>query len=59
MNGTPHDYLCGINDQAEEMFNRIVSHMADDTDEKLKATGQMKWVGFMNNYHHCVKEIVF
>lgn len=29
MNGTPHDYLCGINDQAEEMFNRIVSHMAD------------------------------
>lgn len=39
MNGTLHDYLCSINDQAEDMFNRIVSHMAeaDGTDEKLKA----------------------
>ena len=51
MNGTLHDYLCSINDQAEEMFNRIVSCMAeaDGTDEQLKATDQMKWVGLMNN----------
>ena len=61
MNGTLHDYLCGINDQAEEMFNRIVSHMAevDSTDENLKATDQMKWVGLMNNYRHRAEEIVF
>ena len=61
MNGTLHDYLCSINDQAEDMFNRIVSHMAetDGTDEKLKATDQMKWVGLMNNYRHCAEEIVF
>ena len=55
------DYLCNINDQAEDMFNRIVSHMAeaDGTDEYLKVTDQMKWVGLMNNYHHCAEEIVF
>ena len=60
-NGTLHDYLCGINDQAEEMFNRIVSHMAevDGTDENLKAIDQMKWVGLMNNYRHCAEEFVF
>ena len=61
MNGTLHDYLCSINDQAEEMFNRIVSHMAesDGTDENLKATDQIKWVGLMNNYRHCAEEVVF
>ncbi len=61
MNGTLHDYLCGINDQAEDMFNRIVSHMAeaDGTDENLKATDQMKWVGLMTNYRHCAEEVVF
>ncbi|MBR2893391.1 MAG: TnpV protein [Clostridia bacterium] len=61
MNGTLHDYLCCINDRAEEMFNRIVSHMAeaDGTDENLKATDQMKWVGLMNNYRYCAEEIVF
>lgn len=61
MNGTLHDYLCSINDQAEEMFNRIVSHMAatDGTDEKLKTTDQMKWLGLINNYRHCAEEVVF
>lgn len=61
INGTLHDYLCSVNDQAEDMFNRIVSHMAeaDSTDEKLKATDQMKWVGLMNNYRHCAEEVVF
>ena len=51
MNGTLHDYLCGFNAQAENMFNRIVSQMAeaDGIDENLKATDQMKWVGLMNN----------
>ena len=61
MNGTLHNYLCGINDQAEDMFNRIVSHMAeaDGTDENLKANDQIKWVGLMNNYSHCAEEVVF
>ncbi len=61
MNGTLHDYLCSINDQAEEMFNRIVSHMAeaDGIDENLKAIDQMKWVGLMNNYRHYAEEVVF
>lgn len=61
MNGTLHDYLCGINDQAEEMFNRIVSHMAeaDGTNENLKAADQIKWVGLMNSYRHCAEEIIF
>ena len=60
MNGTLHDYLCSINDQAEEMFNRIVSCMAEagGTDEQLKATDQMKWVGLMNYYRHCAEEVV-
>ena len=61
INGSLHDYLCGINDQAEEMFNRIVSHMAevDGTDEKLKATDQMKWVQNMNNIRERVTENVY
>lgn len=61
MNGTLHDYLCSINDQADEMFSRIVSHMAeaDGTDENLKAADQMKWIGLMNNYRHCAEEVVF
>ena len=60
MNGTLHDYLCSINDQAEEMFNRIVSHMAeaDGTDENLKATDQMEWVRRMNNIKQRVTEII-
>ena len=31
----------------------------DGTDEGLKARDQMEWVGRMNNYRHCAKEVVF
>ena len=31
---------------------------ADGTNEALKTSGQMEWVGRMNNYGNCAEEIV-
>ena len=31
----------------------------DSIDENLKNTNPLKWTGLMNNYKHCVEEIVF
>lgn len=28
-------------------------------DENLKNTDSLKWIGLMNNYKHCVEEIIF
>ena len=28
-------------------------------DENLKDTNPLKWVGLMNNYKHCVEEIIY
>ena len=55
---TPH--LKAIDDQAWERFDQIVKELAeaDGTNEELKATDQMKWVGLMNNYREKAREIV-
>ena len=60
MNGTLHDYLCGINDQANEMFDLLVEQMkvAEGVTEQLKEENQMEWVCRMNNIQSRAREIV-
>lgn len=60
--GTLNSYLSDIDRQAESIISSTVAAMAkaDGTDEKLKASDMMKWVGrLMNNYRHCAEEIVY
>lgn len=58
--GKLHSHLADINDEAEEMFFRLVKQMAEQQGitEKLKAENQMRWVGRMNNIQSSATEIV-
>ena len=60
MNGTLFSYLADINEQATDMFSRLVDEMAEreGIDEKLKDKNQMEWVARMNNICNRVTEIV-
>lgn len=59
-NGTLWSYLADINEQATDMFSRLVDEMAEreGVDEKLKEENQMEWVGRMNNIRNRAMEIV-
>ena len=58
--GELYEHLREVDEQANSMVEEIVRDMAgrDKTDEALKATDQMKWVGLMNNYQACASEVV-
>lgn len=58
--GKLDDYLADLNDQAENMFSRLVKELAekDGIAEQLKATNQMKWVQRMNAVRETAIEIV-
>ena len=58
--GKLNAYLADIDEQAEEMFSRLVKDMADKQGiaENLKATDQMAWVGKINNIRNAAMEIV-
>lgn len=58
--GKLNDYLADLNEEAEEMFSRLVKQMAaaEGITEQLKATDQMAWVGIMNSHRFCAEEIV-
>ena len=58
--GKLNGYLADINEQAEDMFFRLVKQMAEreGVTEQLKAENQMEWVGRMNNIHGSAMEIV-
>ena len=58
--GNLNNYLADIDEQAEDMFLRLVIQMAEkeDVTEKLKAENQMEWVGRMNNIRSRAMEIV-
>ena len=60
LSGKLNDYLADINDQAEDMFFRLVKRMAEreGITEQLKAENQMEWVAQMNNIHSRATEIV-
>lgn len=52
-------YLADIDEQAEEMFFRLVNQLAEKegVTEQLKADNQMLWVQRMNNIRNRVTEI--
>ena len=53
-------YLVDIDEQAEDMFFRLVNQLAkqDGINEKLKSEDQMLWVRKMNNIRNRAEEIV-
>ena len=60
LSGRLDTYLADIDEQAEEMFSRLVKEMAaqEDVTEQLKEHDQMAWVGRMNNIRNRAIEIV-
>lgn len=58
--GKLNSYLTDIDEQAENMFFRLVKQMADHefVTEQLKVDNQMKWVARMNNIRNRATEIV-
>ena len=60
ISGKLNSYLADINEQAKEMFSRLVKQMAvrEGVTERLKAENQMEWVGAMNSIRHRATEIV-
>lgn len=55
-----NSYLADIDEQAEEMFSRLVKDLAEkeNVTEKLKAENQMLWVQRMNNIRNRAMEVV-
>ncbi len=60
MDNTLHTHLADINEQADDMFFRLVKDIAkfEGITEQLKAENQMEWVGRMNNIYNRAMEIV-
>ena len=60
MDDTLHTHLADINEQAEDMFFRLVNDMAkaEGITEQLKAENQMELVGRMNNIYNRAREFV-
>ena len=58
--GTLNRYLADINQQAEQMFHRVIDEMAQKqgVTEQLKAENQMEWVQQMNACKAQAEEIV-
>ena len=60
LKGTLHDYLMGIDKDAEDMFNLIITQMAEieGVTEQLKAADQLEWVRRMNSIRNRAEEII-
>lgn len=58
--GGLNSYLADINEQAEELFFRLVKQLAEKEGitEELKSISQIAWVGAMNNIRARAREIV-
>ncbi len=58
--GKLNSYLADIDEQAEDMFFRLVNQMAkrEGVTGQLKVENQMEWVARMNNIHSRVLEVV-
>ena len=59
-NGKLQSYLADVEEQAQELFDRLMKQRAEreGITEKLKADNQMEWVGRMNNLRSAVTETV-
>ena len=60
LSGKLNGYLADLNEQAEDMFFRLVEQLAekDAITEALKAENQMLWVQRMNAVRETAMEIV-
>ena len=60
LKGTLHDYLMGIDKDAEDMFNLIVKQTAEieGVTEQLKVADQMEWICRMNSIRSRAREFV-
>ena len=60
ISGKLNNYLADLNEQAEELFSRLVKQLAEkeSVTEALKAEKQMLWVQRMNNIRSAAMEIV-
>jgi len=60
VSGKLSKHLAEIDEQAEDMFFRLVKELAEreGVTEKLKAENQMEWVRRMNNIRNRATEIV-
>ena len=58
--GRLNEYFASVDEQAEDMFSRLVKENADrqEVTEQLKAENQILWVQKMNNIRACVREVV-
>lgn len=58
--GRLNEYLASVDEQAEDMFSRLVKEYADrqGVAEQLKEQNQLEWVGRMNNIRAYAREIV-
>lgn len=58
--GKLNSYLADIDEQAQDMFFRLVKEYADrqGVTEQFKADNQLLWVQKMNNIRACVREVV-
>lgn len=59
-NGKLQSHLADIEEQAQELFDRLMKQRAEreGITEKLKADNQMEWVGRMNALSEAVTETV-
>lgn len=59
--GNLHFHLADIEEQAQDLFSRLVKEYAEKEDitEQLKAKDQMKWVQKINNIRERVMEMVY
>ena len=60
ISGKLQSHLADIEEQAQEMFDRLMKQRAEceGITEKLKADNQMEWVGRMNTLRSAVTETV-
>ncbi|WP_456067937.1 TnpV protein [Eshraghiella crossota] len=60
ISGKLNSYLADINEQAEEMFSRLVKQLAEreGVTEVLKTENQMLWVQRMNSIRSAAMEVV-
>ena len=58
--GKPNEHLSEVDQQAERMFQSLVSALSkqENVTEKLKATAPMEWVQKMNSIRNRAAEIV-
>ena len=60
ISGKLNDYLADLNEQAAELFSRLVKQLAEKegVTEALKAENQMLWVQKMNSIRNAAMEVV-